>query len=279
MSGLLLLLAFVAPVLVVGGVAVLRSGRPAAPGSVPAGDRRFRARSQRVREGLVAELQPLGAAVAIVFAGMGMSIAIFWPLGAVIARIQRPIDYPLFDVAQQILSQDPRGWLATVSTNVTMMGDLVPMAIVTAIAMVVFAALWRHRGWWVPPLVIGSALFVELSLQRLLAVVVDRGHPPAAFGTYPSGGSARLLSSGGVIAYFVILTWPSLPARARTALWVLVALLAATEGFTRIYLLQHYPTDVPAGWLFGLLLLLTMLASASALTSHRAGTGEISPAS
>lgn len=232
------------------------------------------ARLARLRADLVGELGPLPAALAIVLAGVGLMVAVCWPLGMAIARLQAQVDLPLFASAQDILGQDPTGWLATLSGHVTKMGDLLPMALVATSASLFFAVLWRRRGWWVPALMIFGTLALEVSTQRLLAVVVDRGHPPTALGTYPSGGSARLVAVGGVIAYFVILTWPGLPARVRVLLWVVVALLGAAEGFTRIYLLQHYPADVPAGWILGALLLLTMTASASALVARRSDLPE-----
>jgi membrane-associated phospholipid phosphatase len=38
-------------------------------------------------------------------------------------------------------------------------------------------------------------------------------------------------------------------------------LLGALEAFTRFYLLQHWPTDLVGGWIFGELLLLVILAA------------------
>lgn len=263
---LLLLLAFVGPVIAVGAVVVMRAGRGHPVATVEGWGRRGLVRLGRARGSLITELGPMTSAVLIGLAGLAAVVAICWPAGEVASSVEVAVDRPFFAWTQQIYAS--RSGLATVAATVTQMGDLYPLVAFAAGASVIFAILWRRRSWWVPPLLLFGTLAVEVTIQRLLKVVVDRGHPPTALGTYPSGGIARVLALGGVVVFLVVLTWPQLSARKRALLWATVALLAAIEGFTRIYLLQHWLSDLFGGWLFGLLLLLTVLAAASALTAR-----------
>ena len=83
------------------------------------------------------------------------------------------------------------------------------------------------------------------------------------FGTYPSGGCARLIVTYGIIVYLALLTWPSLGRRWRVAGFTAVAVLAWVEGYTRIYLIKHWGLDVVGGLLYGTLMLLALIAATS----------------
>ena len=61
----------------------------------------------------------------------------------------------------------------------------------------------------------------------------------------------------GALVLLATIRWPRLSRRWRTAAWAGVAVLAVLEAYSRLYLLKHWPLDVPAGALFGGLLLLT----------------------
>lgn len=268
---LLMLLAFVMPVIVVGAPLVIRAGRSHPVTTAQVGWNRWLTRLERARDALVTELGPTTAATLIGLAGLAAVVAICWPAGGIAASLEVAVDQPFFDWSQRLY--DSHSGLASVAATVTQMGDLYPQIAFVAGAAVLFAILWRRGRWWVPAVLLFGTLAAEVVLQKLLKVVVDRGHPPTALGTYPSGGSARVLAISGVLVFLVVLTWPQLSARKRALLWVAVALLTAVEGFTRMYLLQHWLSDLFGGWLFGLLLLLTALAAASALT-ERATPGD-----
>lgn len=262
----MLLLLFVGPVLVVGLPLVWRAGRGSAASEGQVDQRRWWSRLTRARDALVTELGATPAAIAIGLAGLAVVVAVCWPAGGIAARLEVPLDRPFFDWSQQVL--DTQSAMASISRLLTQMGDAYPVVAVVTICSVVLAILWRRRGWWVPPALLFAALAAELILQTLLKQIVNRGHPPTALGTYPSGGTARLIDVGGVLVFLVLLTWPRLAPRVRAALWLAVALVAATEAFTRTYLLQHWLSDVFGGALFGALLLAAMLAAASALVSR-----------
>lgn len=256
---ILILLAFVTPVLAASGI--IWSRRVVLGEWL--GGTGWPVRLSSARDALIATLGPVPAAVAILLAGLSAIALICWPLGTFVKLLEKPIDVPLFEWMQ---SQFPPTAPWTVGlTTLTQIGDLSTIAVIALVAAILFAFLWRRRGWWLPPLLLFVGVGTELVLQTMLKVVVGRGHPPTALGTFPSGGTARVIDVFGVILFLAFLTWPRVSRSWRAVGWTAVGLLGAVEAYTRFYLLQHWATDIPAGWLFGGLLLLVILASASAL--------------
>ncbi|MEA2609494.1 MAG: hypothetical protein QOJ75_1737 [Chloroflexota bacterium] len=252
---ILLLAAFIVPVLAVSAVAwwsPLRVGERLAASA-------WAKRLQRGHRALIAELGPLATGIGLLLAGSAAIVAVCWPLGKVAAMLERPVDVPVLEWMQAQAS--PTSALTSVVTQLTKMGDLTSIAFLALAAAALFAVLWRRRWWWIPPIVLALPVVAEAVLQRVLALLVDRGHPPTALGTYPSGGTARIIALSGVLFFLALATWPGIRPRWRAIGWTAVGLLGALEAFTRFYLLQHWPTDLVGGWIFGELLLLVILAA------------------
>lgn len=225
---------------------------------------------RRMRDHLVADIGRIPAALLVGAAGAGITFAVGWPLGGLAHLLQAHVDVPVLHWFQAHLHS---GAWTSAQAVLTKMGNRPEIKLTAVVSAVVFAVLWRRR-WWVPVVMIGAAFVVEKYLQSGLGKVVHRGHPPTSYGTYPSGGCARLMSMYGTVLYFAIRTWrPSLWVRG--ALWTLLAEAAWLEGYARTYRLEHWVTDVVSGWIVGSLLLLTFLATASTLA---APTGEPEPA-
>lgn len=220
------------------------------------------ARARAVQRALLDTLPGGVAGLVVLLTGIATTVAVCWPLGSVFKVLQPYVDVPLFRFAQT--RQGHPTWTA-INQVVTQMGNRYQVKIVCLLAAVVLAVLWRKRGWWIPPVVIAAAFGAEKYDQKILAKVVDRGHPPTTLGTYPSGGCARLIAVYGVIAYLVVLTRRS--QRRTTRLWIFSALAAAafTEGYTRTFLLKHWFTDVVGGWVFGSALLAVLIAATATL--------------
>ncbi|MFD6416064.1 phosphatase PAP2 family protein [Streptomyces sp. NPDC060194] len=96
-------------------------------------------------------------------------------------------------------------------------------------------------------------------LQQVLKWAVGRERPAwrdpvdsAHFNAYPSGHAMTATVA------CALLVWLLYRYRARSSLWrgglVLAAVSVLGAGVTRLYLGVHWPTDVLAGWLFGVLL-------------------------
>jgi membrane-associated phospholipid phosphatase len=106
----------------------------------------------------------------------------------------------------------------------------------------------------------------ELALDLSLKATYARQRPSPYFGyalpdsfSFPSGHAL------GSLCFFGIITWLlTRDAANRTAAWVVRAaasVLIASIGFSRIYLGVHYPTDVLAGFLTGLMWTLTVITA------------------
>lgn len=204
------------------------------------------------------------AALVTLLACSAAVIVVCWPLGEALSRAEQAVDRPVFRWVQQ----RQQGSWTHLNAWITLIGERSQLKVVCLVAAVVFAVLWRRR-WWVPVLAMGGQFVLEQYVQEILKRVVDRGHPPTALGTFPSGGCARVIMTFGTIALLAALTW-RISARGRVMLCTAVAVAASIEGYTRVYLQKHWLTDVIGGWLFGGMLLLGFALSVCVLVGRSA---------
>jgi membrane-associated phospholipid phosphatase len=105
-----------------------------------------------------------------------------------------------------------------------------------ALAVLIVVALWRTRFRW------GAALGAGLFATTIL---ID---PPriatAGIDAFPSGHALRSI----VLVGSLLLALPWRPSRPVVAGFALILLAI---GLSRVYLGEHHPTDVVAGWLLG----------------------------
>ena len=133
------------------------------------------------------------------------------------------------------------------------------------IGLVALYFLWKHRFWpdGAAMLVAGfGGMLLDEGLKRLF----HRHRPEPIFYhlgySFPSGHAFSAVVVYGLIAY-----WLSRKAdmKRRILIWTAAVILMAIVGVSRVYLGQHYPTDVIGGyfagscWLWGCTTWLTML--------------------
>jgi undecaprenyl-diphosphatase len=130
-------------------------------------------------------------------------------------------------------------------------------------------AQWLWFIW--PPIVVLLVLKHKLPSAVALAVVAlgvypwndllksifQRARPSGAVDllsvqsfSFPSGHS---MAAGAVFGMLALLAWRELPPRWRTPAIVICGLLMVLIALSRVYLNVHYPTDVLAGLLVGIL--------------------------
>jgi hypothetical protein len=207
-------------------------------------------------EPMVQRLGRTATAGIVLVGGSALVWLVCWPLGFLAHHLEDAVDWPVFrwQQAHQV------HWWTSVNNVLTLMGNRPETKTLCVVAGVGLAVVWRHGRWWIPPSVIAAAFVVEKYAQKWLALAVHRGHPPTTLGTYPSGGCARLIAIVGTIVFLVLVTWEP-RRRVRVAAWTVFTGAVLVEGYTRIYLLKHWATDVYGGWLFGLLLLVVLCAT------------------
>ena len=139
-----------------------------------------------------------------------------------------------------------------------MIGQRGPTAIV---ALIIAGVLARRRGTWRPLLLLGFALLAlngvvgaaKLSIGRALpadntaAVFVSNGI------IFPSGHAANVVVTWGIAAYLLTRYGP---ARRYDTGIIITTAASLIVGIGSIYLDTHWTTDILAGWLAGVAILM-----------------------
>ncbi|MBA2935338.1 phosphatase PAP2 family protein [Sphingomonas sp. CGMCC 1.13654] len=153
-----------------------------------------------------------------------------------------PVDLAIHHVALL----DRRSWAVRQALWFTSLGGLLVMGPVALLAA--GGLFWRRRG--------GEALWLVLTIMsgRLLVegvkLLVQRPRPPIAdrlewvtSWSFPSSHSAGTMMTCVALS----MLW------GRTAGWIAALFAAVAIGWSRVALGVHWPSDVLAGWGFGLL--------------------------
>ena len=212
-------------------------------------------------DGLTAAFGAPLAGLSVVLFGIGLMMVSLWLLGELAQVLEPAIDVPVFHwfEARQVEPWSSWWWFLTDIGSVDVTQRL------AGLAAVVFAVLFalQRRRWWAPPALLAAGFVSEKLVQEWIKVIVDRGHPPTTLGTWPSGGCARVLIVYGLIMFLALRYFRVRSTRVWVAGWSLVALAETVQAYARTYNLEHWVTDVVGGAVFGVMLLLMMLAVAA----------------
>ena len=142
------------------------------------------------------------------------------------------------------VQQPHAAWLDLASSVVTLLGQTEVVGII-ALGVAVVRLRHRRRDWWVPLL-----LAVVVAIEVTLKLSLPQAPPPAELARsvpilpFVEGPTTFAFPSGHVarIAFLVTaLRWPA----------ALAAAIVVVMAVTRIYLGEHWPSDVVGGWLLG----------------------------
>lgn len=134
---------------------------------------------------------------------------------------------------------------------------MIPAALVISLLFLV----WFRSGW--EALTFGAGLTGGWGAMELLKLVFQRARPSGisleeVVGySFPSGHAVLAVVFYGFLLYFFWLKVKNF--YARLAATAFLSLFALGVGISRIYLGVHYPSDVAAGWAFGVFWLISCI--------------------
>ena len=173
----------------------------------------------------------------VAFVALGMAVARHTPL---------PFDQSLLAAARTMGWLNPAWQFLSAASNIPL--------IAIGIGIVLWL-LWKGRRR--DALIVIAVLIAATAGSEAVKQFVARPRPlgtdptiPGVVYSFPSGHVLEATTIFGIIA---IMVWRSrLPAAARAAVPIAVALFVVLVGLSRVALAEHYPSDVLAGALAGI---------------------------
>jgi undecaprenyl-diphosphatase len=149
----------------------------------------------------------------------------------------------------------PQGpqWLAGAGRDVTALGSVPVLSLMTAAVAIYLLLRGKHRAMWLMLLAVISGAVLSTALKQYIA----RPRPPGGSDltqvfsySFPSGHS--MLSAVVYLVLGVMLAGAETRRRIKIYFLATAMLLTFMIGCSRVYLGVHYPSDVLGGWTAGL---------------------------
>ncbi len=176
-------------------------------------------------------------------------------LGAFVALALylRAVPEPALDRALLDRLWEPPSGQSPLAQALTYLGD---SRLLVVLAVALGAVLWWRgaRGLAALPLdAVASGALLSYAIKLLVARPTTWfpiwGRLTSSDDSFPSGHATQAMVFYGLLAALA-LEWPPLAGRRRLVVGA-TAVLVALVGYTRVYLGNHWPTDVLGGWLLG----------------------------
>jgi hypothetical protein len=223
-----------------------------AGGAVPAALRRAR-RGDDGQPDWVSDLIKLGACSA---ASGALSYAVMALLGPSVMKYGPAIDEPVF----RWTNDNQVDWWAAILWRLNKIGNTWTTWGAAGTAGVCLGVSWRRKRW-LPPAALAAAIVVDHYATLALRYTFNRlGPPTSPLGTYPAGGTDRIILFYGLIAHLLWREFSGSP-RGKACGIGAVAALAFNQAYCREYLSRHWFTDIISGLLYGVVLLLPFMAA------------------
>jgi len=162
-----------------------------------------------------------------------------------------------------------RPWLTGVAVDVTALGSITLVALISAIALCILLSLKdRPAAWQLLLTSVGAGIWTGITkniIERARPEDVTRLVQVSGF-SYPSGHS---LVSASLYLTIALLAARHLPTmKGRILLLGLAVALISLVGMSRVYLGVHYPSDVASGVLLGVAWALLLAGGFSMIERH-----------
>ena len=177
-------------------------------------------------------------------------------LGPSVVNHGLAIDEPIF----RWTSSHQVDWWAAAMLRLNKIGNVWTTWGAVGAAAVCLGVSW-HKQRWLPPATLGTAMLVDHYATSKLHRTLNRLGPPTnPLGTYPAGGTDRVVLFYGLIAHML---WREFSGSRRGKACAIgaVAALSFNQAYCRQYLSQHWFIDIICGLLYGAMLLVPFIVA------------------
>jgi undecaprenyl-diphosphatase len=190
----------------------------------------------------------VAAVVVLVVLSVMAHATAYFPIDLAITKAVQSFQSPALDAAAMVI--DWPGYVPQVAI----------ILVVVGIGLFAMGYKWEAVVFW-------AANLLEGAVDGLIKIIVRRPRPEDNLGihiykphgdfTYPSGHIFSYIMLFGLLAYFCYVLMK--PSALRTLLVVALIALVVVAGPVRIYMGEHWPSDVLAGLMLGSLALPFMI--------------------